>query len=48
VVYIGWISLFVVQATLVARNRTDLHRQLGAVGVVWGVRCADARRLTNV
>jgi hypothetical protein len=35
-VYIGWISLFLVQATLVARDRTDLHRRLGAVGVVWG------------
>jgi hypothetical protein len=35
-VYIGWISLFLVQATLVARNRTDLHRQLGVVGAVWG------------
>ena len=35
-VYIGWISLFLVQSMLVARERTDLHRRLGSFGVVWG------------
>jgi hypothetical protein len=36
IVYLGWIALFVVQATLVARDRTDLHRRLGVLGAVWG------------
>jgi len=36
VVYIGWISLFLVQSTLIAKSRTDLHRQLGVFGAFWG------------
>jgi len=36
-IYIGWIVLFVVQATLVARHKVDLHRRLGVLGVVWGI-----------
>jgi hypothetical protein len=31
--FTGWILLLVVQATLVARGRTDLHRKVGAYGV---------------
>jgi len=36
IVYIGWISLFLVQSTLIAKSRTDLHRQLGVFGAFWG------------
>ena len=41
-IYVGWIALFVVQATLVAKHRTDIHRRLGAVGVVWAVAVVTA------
>ena len=33
-VFSGWIALVVVQTTLVANGRTDLHRRLGIAGVV--------------
>jgi hypothetical protein len=41
-VYIGWIVLFIVQTTLVARHRTDLHRRLGAFGILWAVAVVTA------
>jgi hypothetical protein len=34
VVMTAWLALFAAQATLVAVGRTDLHRRLGAVGLV--------------
>ena len=33
----GWILLFLAQTTLIKRQRVDLHRRLGAVGVVLAV-----------
>jgi len=34
-VFSGWLALFVVQVTLVARKRTDLHRRVGRAGAVF-------------
>ncbi len=36
-VFTIWISFFVVQTTLVAAGRTDVHRRLGWVGAGWAV-----------
>jgi hypothetical protein len=36
-VFTGWIALFIVQTTLIARHRSDIHRALGVVGVGVGV-----------
>ncbi len=36
-VFSCWIALFAVQTLLVAKHPTDLHRQLGVVGIVLGV-----------
>jgi hypothetical protein len=36
-VFTAWIALFIVQTILVARHRTDLHRVLGALGIVLAV-----------
>jgi uncharacterized membrane protein len=35
--FTGWVLLFVAQTSLVAANRTDLHRRLGVVGAVLAV-----------
>lgn len=32
--FTSWIALFLIQALLVERNRTDLHRRLGLAGAV--------------
>jgi hypothetical protein len=37
VAFTAWMVLLVVQTSLIAANRTALHRQLGVVGVVLGV-----------
>ena len=37
VIFASWILLFLVQTALVAAHRTDLHRRLGAAGVVLAV-----------
>lgn len=37
VVFTSWILLFLVQTTLIAARRTDLHRRLGVVGGLLGV-----------
>jgi hypothetical protein len=34
IVFSGWLVLLVAQVSLVARRRTDLHRQLGVLGGV--------------
>lgn len=36
-VFTGWIALLILQATLVSRGRTDLHRKVGAWGVALAV-----------
>ena len=35
-VFAGWLALLFLQASLVLRRRTDLHRQLGRFGVAYG------------
>lgn len=35
IVFTGWIVLFALQVTLVARRRTDLHRRVGTGGAVF-------------
>ncbi len=35
-VFVGWIALFVTQATLVLKGRTDLHRRVGKFGIYYG------------
>jgi|SoiMethySBSTD1v2_1073268.scaffolds.fasta_scaffold251780_1 hypothetical protein len=37
-VFFSWIALFVIQATLIGARRPDIHRRLGALGVV--IACA--------
>ena len=37
IVFTSWILLFVVQTTLVAAHRTDIHRRLGILGAVIAV-----------
>jgi len=37
ILFSSWIALFILQATLVARRRPDLHRQIGSSGVVLAV-----------
>jgi hypothetical protein len=32
-IFLGWLLLFLIQAVLVWRERTDLHRRVGAVGI---------------
>ncbi|HTB04935.1 MAG TPA: hypothetical protein VK804_31065 [Bradyrhizobium sp.] len=34
IVFTAWIPLFLIQTTLVASNRTDLHRKVGIAGVI--------------
>jgi hypothetical protein len=36
-VFLGWVLLLIVQASLVAKNRTDLHKKLGVFGIFLGV-----------
>jgi uncharacterized membrane protein YozB (DUF420 family) len=53
VVSVAWLLLFLVQATLVAKHRTDLHRRLGVAGLAlaivfvvvgWNASIEEARR----
>lgn len=37
VVFIGWMALLIVQATLAARGRIRAHRALGKIGIGYGV-----------
>jgi hypothetical protein len=36
-VFMGWVGLLIAQAAFAARGRIDLHRQLGRLGIGWGV-----------
>lgn len=35
-VFVGWIILFITQATLIFRGRTDVHRKVGKFGIFYG------------
>jgi len=35
-VFVGWIVLFIAQATLIFRGRTDVHRKVGKFGILYG------------
>ncbi len=36
-IFLGWVTLLIIQTSLVAIGRTDLHRKLGAFGIVLGI-----------
>src|SRR5262245_27276023 len=36
IVFVGWMVLLVTQVAMVAAGRTDLHRRIGSLGVVYG------------
>jgi hypothetical protein len=44
----GWFTLLVVQTSLVAAHRTDLHRRLGVLGAVLAVAVAGVALLTEL
>jgi hypothetical protein len=35
-VFVGWIVLFITQASLIYRGRTDVHRKVGKFGILYG------------
>ena len=35
-VFVGWIVLFMIQAALIFRGRTDVHRKVGKFGIFYG------------
>ncbi len=35
--FFGWVVLFLLQATLVAKNQVSIHRQVGMVGALWAL-----------
>lgn len=35
-VFVGWVVLFMTQAALIFRGRTDVHRKVGKFGIVYG------------
>jgi len=35
-VFVGWIVLFITQAALIFRGRTDVHRKVGKFGIFYG------------
>ena len=48
IVFTAWIMLFVTQTLLVAKNRTDLHKRLGAIGGVLAVVMVVLGYLTSI
>ena len=43
-----WFVLFFAQTMLIASRRTDLHRRLGVVGLVWAVPVVIVSTITNL
>ena len=35
-VFVGWVVLFMMQAALIFRGRTDVHRKVGKFGIFYG------------
>ena len=36
-IYVGWMALLLAQVLLVSKQRVDVHRRLGKVGIAWGI-----------